>query len=169
MRRSLMLVLVLAMMLAAAGAFAIVKRPAVAEIARQAADGCGGSWRLALTFEGRDLVEETLGVFGADGQATLHSPAVVPALPGGDTEPFYASDAVGSWSATGADGCTFDAVRLLAAEDGAPLGSVYFRGTLTVDASGVGMGGTFTWDQATGFGKTVSSGSGTMAGAAISR
>jgi hypothetical protein len=169
MPRSLMLVFVLAMTVAVAGAAGIVQRPAEAEIVRQATDGCGGSWRLTLTFEGRDLVEETLAVFNADGQAALHSPAVVPALPGTDTEPFYASDAIGSWNATDANGCTFDAVRLLAAEDGTPLGSVYIRGTLAVDESGAGMDGTFTWDQATGFGKTVRGGTGTVTGAAISR
>lgn len=169
MSRPLMLVFAFAMTVAVVGAAGITHRPAEAEVARQVANDCGGSWRLMLTFDGRDLVEETLGVFGPDGQVTLYSPAVVPALPGTDTEPFYASDAIGSWSGASATECAFDAVRLLAAGDGRPLGSVYFRGTLAVDESGAGLDGAFTWDQTTGFGKTVASGTGTIAGAAISR
>jgi hypothetical protein len=100
---------------------------------------------------------------------TLHSPSIVPALPESGDDPVFTSDAVGRWRGSGDSGCPFEAVRLLAAENGAGLGRVFFRGMATIDDSGLGLDGSFTYDQSTGFGKTVASGSGMLVGTSISR
>lgn len=136
--------------------------------ARVQAAGCEGLWRVQLTFEGRDAVEEAIAVFTADGELVLYSPSVVPALPGPDDEPLHVSDAVGAWAPGSGVHCTFDVVRLLAAEDGAALGAVNLRGGIVVDEGGLGLTGIFTFDQSAGTGQTVSSGSGTLTGTAIS-
>jgi hypothetical protein len=136
--------------------------------AAQAGSGCEGQWLVQLTFEGRDAVEEAIAVFAADGGLVLYGPPVVPALPGGDDEPLHVSDAVGGWAPGSGVHCTFDAVRLLVAADGVALGAVYLQGGIVVDESGLGLTGTFTYDQSSGLGRTVSSGSGTLVGTSIS-
>ena len=136
--------------------------------APQASAGCEGQWLVQLSFEGRDAVEEAIAVFAADGGLVLHGPPVVPALPGGDDEPLHVSNAVGGWAPGSGVHCTFDVVRLLAAEDGVALGAVYLRGGIVIDDGGLGLTGTFTYDQSAGLGQTVSSGSGTLVGTSIS-
>lgn len=137
--------------------------------AAQEGPGCEGQWRLQITFDGRDLVEEAIAVFDADGALVWHTPPVVPALPEMGDEPLYASDTVGSWAGGSGVHCTFDVVRLLAAEDGAPLGAVNIRGGIVLDESGPGLTGTFTYDQSSGPGRTVASGGGTVVGTSMAR
>jgi hypothetical protein len=45
---------------------------------------------------------------------------------------------------------------------------VFLRGEATIDEGGLGIEGTFTYDQSTGLGKTVASGTGTLIGTSIS-
>ncbi len=124
---------------------------------------------MQLSFEGRDTVEQAIGVFASDGGLVLHSPPVVPALPETGDEAVFTSDTVGSWQTMVDAGCDVEGVRLLAAEDGIAMGAVYFRGTVTIEADGIGLEGTFTYDQSSGTGQTVASGTGTLIGTAISR
>jgi hypothetical protein len=130
---------------------------------------CNGQWLWQITFDGRDEIEEAIANFDEDGDLVLHSPSVVPALPGsGDDDELHVSDSIGSWDiADDADmTCTFSAVRLLADDDGGSLGKVFFQGTVQVVANGAGMEGSFTFDQSSGTGKTVNSGAGTVVGSA---
>jgi len=135
----------------------------------QIAMDCQGTWLMQLTIEGRDAVEQAIGTFASDGSLVLHSPPVVPALPDTGDEPVFTSDTVGSWQATGDAGCDFEGVRLLAAEDGIALSAVYLRGALTIEEGGIGLDGSFTYDQSSGSGRTVTSGTGTLVGTSISR
>ncbi len=133
----------------------------------QPVDICNGQWLWQITFDGRDEIEEAIANFDEDGDLVLHSPSVVPALPGsGDDDELHVSDSIGSWDiADEAEmTCTFSAVRLLADDDGGSLGKVFLQGTVQVVANGAGMEGTFTFDQSSGTGKTVNSGSGTVVG-----
>jgi hypothetical protein len=133
----------------------------------QPVDICNGQWLWQITFDGRDEIEEAIANFDEDGDLVLHSPAVVPALPGtGDDEALYVSDSIGSWQ-KGDEAemtCTFSAVRLLADDDGGSLGKVFFQGSVQVVANGAGMEGTITFDQSSGTGRTVNSGTGTVVG-----
>ena len=135
----------------------------------QPVDICNGQWLWQLTFDGRDEIEEAIADFDEDGDLVLSSPSVVPALAGsGADEALHVSDSVGSWQ-KGDEAkmtCTFSAVRLLADDDGGSLGKVSFQGSVQVVANGAGMEGTFTFDQSSGTGKTVTSGSGTVVGSA---
>lgn len=167
MRRviSVMFVLFLAVGVSSAGsAFSL---QGAAGVAAQDAPGCEGQWLVQLTFEGRDAIEQAIAVFESDGHLMLHTPPVVPALPDMGEEPQFASDTVGSWAAGSGVHCTFDVVRLLAAEDGAALGAVNLRGGIVIDESGLGMDGDFTYDQSSGTGQTVASGAGTLTGTLI--
>ena len=133
----------------------------------QPVDICNGQWLWQITFDGRDAIEEAIANFDEDGDLVLHSPSVVPALPGsGDDTALYVSDSLGSWQKGDlADmTCTFSAVRLLAADDGGSIGKVFFQGTVQVVANGAGMEGAFIFDQSSGTGKTVNSGAGTVLG-----
>lgn len=135
----------------------------------QPVDICNGQWLWQLTFDGRDEIEEAIADFDEDGDLVLFGPSVVPALPGsGDDEALHVSDSVGSWQKEDEAEltCTFSAVRLLADDDGGSIGKVFFQGTVQVVANGAGMEGTFTFDQSSGTGKTVNSGSGTVVGSA---
>lgn len=135
----------------------------------QPADICNGQWLWQITFDGRDTIEEAIADFDEDGELVLHSPSVVPALPGsGDDAALYVSDSIGAWDIADEANltCTFSAVRLLAADDGGSIGKVFFQGNVQVVANGAGMEGTFTFDQSSGTGKTVNSGTGTVVGTA---
>ncbi|MCA9879874.1 MAG: hypothetical protein KC442_18900 [Thermomicrobiales bacterium] len=135
----------------------------------QPVDICNGQWLWQITFDGRPQIEEAIAAFGEDGGLVLYSPSVVPALPGsGDDDELHVSAGVGSWAiAEEADlTCTFSAVRLLADDDGGSIGKVLFQGTVQVVANGAGMEGTFTFDQSSGTGRTVNSGSGAVVGSA---
>jgi hypothetical protein len=135
----------------------------------QPVDICNGQWLWQITFDGRDEIEEAIADFEEDGDLVLYSPSVVPALPGsGDNEALHVSDSVGSWQKENEAEmtCTFSAVRLLATDDGGSLGKVFLQGNVQVVANGAGMEGTFTFDQSSGTGKTVNSGTGTVVGTA---
>jgi hypothetical protein len=135
----------------------------------QPVDICNGQWLWQITFDGRDEIEEAIADFDEDGDLVLSSPSVVPALPGsGDDEALPVSDSVGSWQKEDEAEltCTFSAVRLLADDDGGSIGKVFFQGSVQVVANGAGMEGTFTFDQSSGIGKTVNSGTGTVVGSA---
>lgn len=135
----------------------------------QPVDICDGQWLWQITFDGRNEIEEAIADFDEDGDLHLHSPSVVPALPGsGDDEALHVSDSIGSWQ-KGDEAemtCSFSAVRLLAGNDGGSIGKVFFQGTVQVVANGAGMEGAFTFDQSSGTGKTVNSGAGTVVGSA---
>ena len=60
-----------------------------------------------------------------------------------------------------------DAIGSFAA-DGVGVGAVFLRGHITVDESGPGLDGDFTYDQSSAAGRTVASGSGTLVGTALS-
>lgn len=159
------LVVILVLVLAAGRVFLAAPAPSHA----QPVEICNGQWLWQLTFEGRDEIEEAIADFDDDGDLVLSSPSVVPALPGsGDDGALHVSDSIGSWDiADKAElTCTFSAVRLLADDDGGSLGKVLLAGTVQVVANGAGMEGTFTFDQSSGTGKTVNSGSGTVVGSA---
>lgn len=128
---------------------------------------CNGQWLWTITFDGRDQIEEAIADFDEDGDLLLVSPSVVPALPGsGDDDEVNVSDGVGAWQIESEDEltCTFSAVRLLADDDGGSLGKVLLQGSVQVVANGAGMEGTFTFDQSSGTGKTVNSGTGAVVG-----
>jgi hypothetical protein len=133
----------------------------------QPVDVCNGQWLWQITFDGRDEIEEAIADFDEDGDLVLYSPSMVPALPGsGDDEALQVSDSVGSWQkADEAEmTCTFSVVRLLADDDGGSIGKVFLQGTVQVVANGSGMEGAFTFDQSSGTGRTVNSGTGTVIG-----
>lgn len=135
----------------------------------QPVDICGGQWLWQITFDGRAEIEEAIADFDTDGDLVLSSPSVVPALPGaGDDKALHVSDSVGSWDIADKDEltCTFSAIRLLADDDGGSLGKVFFQGNVKVVANGAGMEGDFTFDQSSGAGKTVNSGTGKVVGTA---
>lgn len=135
----------------------------------QPVDICGGQWLWEITFDGRTQTEEAIAHFGEDGGLVLYSPSVVPALPGsGDNDELHVSASVGSWDIADRDDltCTFTAVRLLADDDGGSIGKVLLEGKVQVVANGAGMEGTFTFDQSSGPGRTVNSGSGSVVGTA---
>ena len=135
----------------------------------QPVDICNGQWLWQIIFDGRDEIEEAIADFDEDGDLVLHSPSVVPALPGsGDEEALHVSDSVGTWQKEDEQEmtCTFSAVRLLADDDGGSIGKVFLQGSVQVVANGAGMEGTFTFDQSSGTGKTVNSGTGTVVGSA---
>ena len=136
----------------------------------QPVDICNGQWLWQITFDGRDEIEEAMADFDEDGDLVIYSPSVVPALPGsGDDDALFVSDSVGSWQKEDEAEmtCTFSAVRLLADDDGGSLGKVFLQGSVQVVADGAGMEGTFTFDQSSGTGKTVNSGTGTVLGSAM--
>ncbi|MFT4040454.1 MAG: hypothetical protein QM692_19900 [Thermomicrobiales bacterium] len=144
---------------------ALLGAPAATEA--QPVNICNGQWLWTITFDGRDQTEEAIADFDEDGDLLLVSPSVVPALPGsGDDDEVNVSDAVGAWQIENEDDltCTFSAVRLLADDDGGSLGKVLLQGSVKVVANGAGMEGTFTFDQSSGTGKTVNSGTGTVVG-----
>lgn len=136
----------------------------------QPVDICNGQWLWQITFDGRNEIEEAMADFDEDGDLVMYSPSVVPALPGsGDDDALFVSDSVGSWQKEDEAEmtCTFSAVRLLADDDGGSLGKVFLQGSVQVVADGAGMEGTFTFDQSSGTGKTVNSGTGTVLGSAM--
>ena len=133
----------------------------------QPVDICNGQWLWQITFDGRDEIEEAIAHFDEDGDLVLYSPSAVPALPGtGDDEALHVSDSVGSWDIADETDmtCTFSAVRLLADDDGGSLGKLFIQGSVQVVANGAGMEGTFTFDQSSGTGRTVNSGTGSVVG-----
>jgi hypothetical protein len=157
--------LVLTLLLVLAAGRLLLGTPTMSQA--QPVDICNGQWLWQITFDGRDEIEETIADFAEDGDLVLYSPSVVPALPGsGDDEALHVSDSVGSWDiADEAEmTCSFSAVRLLADDDGGSIGKVFLQGTVQVIANGAGMEGTLTFDQSSGTGKTVNSGSGTVVG-----
>ena len=135
----------------------------------QPVDICNGQWLWQITFDGRDEIEEAIADFDQDGDLVLYSPSVAPALPGTDDDgEVHISASVGAWDVAEDQEmtCTFSAVRLLADDDGGSIGKVFFQGSVQVVANGAGMEGDFTFDQSSGTGRTVNSGSGTVVGTA---
>lgn len=130
--------------------------------------GCEGSWMVALSIEGR-APERLLIAFEPDGRVVAYGASVVPPFPDTIYDRLFPSPGMGQWEPTGADdrGCAFDVVRLLADEAGDELGTVYLRGTLTVEADGVGIAGSFTYAQGMPSGRTIASGDGAIDGLTI--
>jgi hypothetical protein len=128
---------------------------------------CSGSWLVHLNVEGRDVSEDDLLAFTADGTVTLYGPPVLPALPGQGEVPLSASTGLGVWEPMENGDCAFEVVRVLADDDGVGVGTLDVRATATIDSTAGSIDGQFTYTRATGFGQTAASGSGTITGTPI--
>ena len=128
--------------------------------------GCAGSWLVHITLEGRDLVEDVLIAFEDNGAVEVHGPPVMPALPGPGEVPLLASSGLGTWERTGEGECAFEYVRLLAAEDGAGVGTLNVRGMAAADGAGA-IDGSLTVIRSTGFGQTAVTSEGTFSGTTL--
>jgi hypothetical protein len=128
---------------------------------------CTGSWLVHLNVGGRDVSEDDLLAFGSDGAITLYGPPVLPALPGEGEVPLFASTGLGAWEATLNGNCAFEVVRVLAGDDGVGVGTLDMRATVTLDHAAGSLDGQFTYTRSTGFGKTATSGAGTLTGTPI--
>ena len=158
MRRVLSLVLCFGLGLAAL--------PGIGSARAAQESGCAGSWLIHITLEGRDLVEDILIAFKDDGAVEVHGPPVMPALPGPGEVPLQVSSGLGTWERTGEGECAFEYVRLLAAEDGAGVGTLNVRGTAAVDGAGA-IDGSLTVIRSTGFGQTAVTSEGTLSGTTL--
>ncbi|MBW3633549.1 MAG: hypothetical protein KY456_11045 [Chloroflexi bacterium] len=135
--------------------------------ARAAQDpGCDGSWLVHITLEGRDLVEDVLIAFEDGGAVEVHSPPVMPALPGLGEVPLQASSGLGTWQSTGERECAFEYVRLLAGDDGVSAGTLNVRGVATADG-GDAIDGSLTIIRSTGFGQTAATSEGVLSGTTL--
>jgi hypothetical protein len=128
---------------------------------------CTGSWLVHLNVEGREVSEDDLLVFGSDGSITLYGPPVLPALPGEGEVPLFASTGLGAWEATLDGNCAFEVVRVLAGDDGVGVGTLDVRAIVTLDHAAGSLDGQITYTRSTGFGKTATSGAGTLTGTPI--
>ncbi len=128
---------------------------------------CSGSWLVHLNVEGRDVSEDDLMAFAADGSVTLYGAPILPALPGEGEVPLYASTGLGVWEPMENGDCAFEIVRVLAGDDGVGVGTLDLRFTATLDRSAGNLDGQFTYVRSTGFGKTAASGAGTIRGTPI--
>jgi len=128
---------------------------------------CSGSWLVHLNVAGRDVSEDDLLAFAADGSVTLYGPPVLPALPGEGEFPLSASTGLGVWEPMENGGCAFEIVRVLAGDDGVGVGTLDLRFTVVLDRSAGSLDGQFTYARATGFGQTAASGSGGISGTPI--
>jgi len=128
---------------------------------------CSGSWLVHLSVEGRDVSEDGLIAFAADGSVTLYGPPVLPALPGEGEIALYSSAGLGVWEPMENGDCAFEIVRVLAGDDGVGVGTLDVRATATLDRTAGAIDGRFDYTRATGFGKTAASGSGTITGTPI--
>lgn len=148
-------------------ALALFASPAGGRAAAQAAAGCAGSWLVRASLAGRDVVEDALVRFDADGALVVSGPPILPALPGDDERPYLASPGLGTWEADGEDGCRFTFVRVLAAEDGVPIGTLFVEGRATATADPRALDGTFDYARSGGTGRTSAEGTGTWSGTPI--
>jgi hypothetical protein len=128
---------------------------------------CAGSWLVHLNVEGRDVSEDDLLAFAADGTVTLYGPPVLPALPGEGEIPLHASTGLGVWEPMENGDCAFEIVRVLGTDDGVGVGTLDIRATATLDRTVGSLDGQFTYARSTGFGKTAASGAGTITGTPI--
>ena len=133
--------------------------------ARAQEASCTGSWLIQITLDERDLSEEALIAFDPDGSVALHAPPVLPALPGPGEIPLLASDGLGAWQALDDGGCAFEVVRVLAADDGASVGTLDMRGTAT--AAGGMLTGPLDIVRATGFSQTAATATGSFTGTPV--
>jgi hypothetical protein len=128
--------------------------------------GCAGAWLVRITLDERDIDEEVLIAFAADGTVEVQAPPVLPALPGAGETPLPASGGLGAWEEIAPGECAFEFVRLLAAEDGVGLGTLDVRGTAAIDDGN--LSGSLTYTRATGFGQTAATAAGTFTGTSLS-
>ena len=128
---------------------------------------CSGSWLVHLNVAGRDVSEDDLLAFAADGSVNLYGPPVLPALPGEGEVPLYASTGLGVWQPMENGDCAFEVIRVLAGDDGVGVGTLDLRFTATLDHTAGSLDGHFDYARATGFGQTATSGSGTVTGTPI--
>jgi len=154
---------VASLVLALCLAFLVSMRFGLARTAQDA--GCAGSWLVHITVEGRDVVEDALIEFDDDGDVVVHSPPVMPALPGPGEVPLLASPGLGVWQSTSERDCAFEFVRLLADDDGVGVGTLDVRGVVTVE--GDGLDGSLTMTRSTAFGKTAATSEGTLSGRSL--